>query len=158
MTKKNIDYITIREDFSIYECENGQILRLKSTLSSLVADEEEGKETRTGIELKEISNVFTPKPIDTADLKTAKPEDVTKENEREELKFKPLKVINSIYETEKSLIIICPMLEKIILTDCKDSSGNPIVRYALKNALNVIAKKLLLGPEGSQDPQVIKKD
>lgn len=158
MTKKSIDYTTIREDFSIYECENGQILRLKTTISSIITDEEDGKEPKTGIDFKEISNLFTPNPIDTTDLKTAKPEDVTKENEREELKFKPLKVVISIYETEKSLIILSPILEKILLTDSKDDSGNPILRYGVKNAVNIISKKMFLGPEGSQEPQVIKKE
>ncbi len=158
MTEKNIDYTTIREDFSIYECENGQILRLKPIISSIITIEEDGKETKSVIDFKEASSIFTPKPIDTTDLKTAKPDDITKENEREELKFKPLKEVINIYETEKSLIILYPIVEKIILTDSKDSSGDPILRYKLKNSLNIISKKMFLGPKDSQEPQVIKKD
>jgi len=74
------------------------------------------------------------------------------------MKFKPLKEVINIYETEKSLIILYPIVEKIILTDSKDSSGNPILRYALKNSLNVISKEMFLGPQDSQKPQVTKND
>jgi hypothetical protein len=148
MTRKMINYITIREDYSVYECENGQILRVKTTISNIYDDDQSKK---TGIDFKDISSVTTLTPIDTTEYEESTPEQVTAEHEIRTLKFKSLKQIINIYETEKSLIVLYPVIENIYLTNKKDKQGDPILRYLAKNSLNVIDKKMFIeGPPDSQ--------
>lgn len=150
MTKKSINYSTLREDYSAFECENGQILRIKTTIMNIIFDEDTKK---TGIEFKDISNVFTPTTIDTSDYEESTSEQVTQEHERERLVFTPIKQVINIYETDRSLIIIYPVIERIFLTNKKDKKGDPILRYHSKNSVNVIDKKMFA--ESPSDTQNI---
>lgn len=144
MTNKPVDYATIREDFSVYECENGQIFRIKTTITNIVKDEETKK---SAIDFKDISSVTTPIQIDTSEYEESTAEQVTSEHEIKELNFKSIKEVINIYETEKSLIVLYPVVEKIFLTNKKDKQGAPILRYHSKNSINVIDKKMFIeGP------------
>jgi hypothetical protein len=144
-----VEYTTIREDFSVYECENGQMLRMKTVISNIYKDTENKK---SGIDFKDVSNVTATKPIDTSEYEESTPDQVTKEHEIKSLEFKPIKEIINIYETEKSIIMLYPIVEKIILTNKKDKKGEPILRYHAQNSLNIIDKKSLRGPPDSQPP------
>lgn len=155
MAKKIVDYVTIREDFSVYECENGQILRMKTSITNIYNDTDS---KQSGVNFKDISNVTTTTPIDTSEFEESTSEQVTEENEIKKLEFKPIKEIINIYETEKSLIILYPVIEKIFLTNKKDKDGNPFLRYHSKNSLNVIDKKMFIeGLPNSQLPSLDKK-
>lgn len=150
MNKVLVQFTTIREDFSTFECDNGQILRLKPTIVTIIQIQDGDKKT-SSIDFKDVSGVFTPSPIDTSDLEMAKPEDVTAENEVRELDFKMTKQVINIYETDHSLIILLPEVEKISVTDKKDKNGDPILRYTMKNSISVIDKKTFSeGPPNSQ--------
>jgi len=143
MKKINVDYTTLREDFSEYECENGQILRAKATIANMIQEiDDEGKKKNT-LGFKEISNVVTPNPIDTSDYEFMPAEQVSKEHVTGELSFKTIKEIINVYETKKSIIIIAPVMEKILLTNKKDKNNDPILRYVLKRGISIIDKKML---------------
>ena len=69
------------------------------------------------------------------------------------MSFKPIKVKINIYETEESLIVLSPILEKVYRTSKKDKNGDPIIRYHNQNLLNVIDKKMFVeGPQN--DPNM----
>ena len=142
MNKSQIPFVTIREDFSTFECENGQTLRVKLPVVEIIKIQDDDKEN-SAISFKEISHVFSSTPIDTSNLEMARSEDVTAENHVEELKFKMTNQIINLYETEKSLIILVPVVEKIFITDKKDKDNNPILRYVMNNSVNIINKKTL---------------
>ena len=142
MTKSQIPFVTIREDFSTFECKNGQTLRVKLSVVEIVKIQDGDKENNA-MSFKEISHVFSSTPIDTSNWKMARPEDVTAENQVKELEFKMINQITSLYETEKSLIILVPIVEKIFITDKKDKDDNPILRYVMKNSISIITKKTL---------------
>ena len=150
----NVGYTTIREDFSEYECENGQILRAKATIANMIEKtDDEGKKKST-LGFQEISSVVTPNPIDTSDYEFMPTEQVSQEHVTGELSFKTITEIINIYETENSVIILAPIMEKILLTNKKDKDGNPILRYVLKRGISIIDKKMLQEgpPPNSPEP------
>lgn len=150
MNKVLIQFTAIREDFSTFECENGQILRVKSVIV-IIVENQDGEKKSSAIDFKDVSGVFTPNSIDTSNLEMAKPEDVTAENEVRELDFKMTKQVLNIYETDHSLIVLLPEVEKISITDKKDKNGDPILRYTMKNSISVIDKKTFSeGPPSSK--------
>jgi hypothetical protein len=44
--KEHVDFSTIREDFNIYEIENGQVLRVKQTLTDIIVEAKENNKKR----------------------------------------------------------------------------------------------------------------
>ena len=142
MNKAQIPFVTIREDFSTFECENGQTLRVKLPIVEIIKIQDGDKEN-SAISFNEISHVFSSTPIDTSNLEMARSEDVTAENQVKELEFKMTNQTINLYETEKSLIVLVPVVEKIFITDKKDKDNNPILRYVMKNSVSIISKKTL---------------
>ncbi len=142
MNKSQIPFVTIREDFSTFECENGQTLRVKLSVVEIIKIQDDDKEN-SAISFNEISRVFSSTPIDTSNLEMARPEDVTAKNQVKELEFNMTNQIINLYETEKSLIILVPIIEKIFITDKKNQDDNPILRYVMKNSVSIINKKTL---------------
>src|SRR5215213_1800269 len=92
---------------------------------------------------KEVSHIITDVEIDTSNMEYASYEQVTKEDEIKELKFKSHKRSINIYETQSYLIIIAPSVLKIFLTNKKDNTNSPILRYTYGMAVDTIDKHSL---------------
>jgi hypothetical protein len=140
MDKEHIKYTTIREDFSEYEIENGQILKFKLTLSDIINEKKDGKDVSM-MGLKDVSAVITNRTIDTSALEYAPFEGVTEKDEKEELKYKPIKEIVNIYETQKTIILLAPVVKKVMSTSKKDGDGNPILRFNFNQKILSVMKE-----------------
>lgn len=147
MIIKHIDFQVIREDYSVYECENGQILKVKHIITDMM-NEIDSQDKKTGkIGFNQSSVVITPIPIDTSDYEYLPPSKVGVEHEVRELQFKIIKEIINIYETENMIVLVAPVMEKIIITNKKDDQNNPILRYSLKNTVSTLEKSYLKGED-----------
>ena len=140
MEEEHIDYDTIREDYNIYECENGQILKAKQIVADIMEKYE--KSGKVGnLSFSQVSYVRNTKPIDTSDIEYLPTEQVTDEHIVKDLKFKIKKEVINIYETDKLIILVDPRVEKISVTNKKDKKGNPFLRYRTGTGISVIPKR-----------------
>lgn len=141
MAEERVEFTTIREDFSEYEVENGEILRVKFVLTEIINRTNGDKETGGGIRFSTISKISALAPIDTSNLELiSDPSQVTKKDEVKELKFKPTKEIVNIYETTNSLILAIPHMTKIFLTNKKDQNNLPHLRFSLVADVTITEK------------------
>lgn len=145
MDIEHINFNTVREDFNEYKVENGQVLKIKRILVDVIADIGNGK-PKTSMGLKDFSHVFTTTKIDTLDFEYSTPEHVTEKDQIRELQFITLKENVNIYETKKELILINLHLQKIFLTNKKDITNSPILRYESLSTISVLDKKTLQYP------------
>jgi hypothetical protein len=141
--KDHIQFITIREDFNEYEVENGQTLRFKPSIVDLSIESKVGSNKGSQLGIKDISHVITNDEIDTSSMELSSAEAVTEKDQVRELKFVPNKQIINIYETQKHLILVAPFISKIFLTNKKDKTNSPILRYTYEMNINVIDKEPL---------------
>ena len=140
MTNKHIDFTTIREDMSVYEVENGQILKAKQIIVDIVEGEDKkGKFGNLGFQ--PVSHVASPSDMDTEGLELAEVKQVTEQDEVAELKFTVKKQVINIYETDNAIILVNPKVEKIYSTNKKDKSGM-ILRFRTGIEVNVVPKNL----------------
>lgn len=140
MVKKSVECSAIRVDFNIYEVENGQILKANTVVTDLFEDEDKkGKFGNLGFQ--SISHVRTTKKIDTTDYEYLPSSQVLEEHETGELKYKVVKEIINIYETETLIILVDPRVEKIMKTSKKDKDDNPILRFRTGIGISVIPKR-----------------
>ncbi len=144
------DVQTIREDFCVYRVENGQILKIKQTIVDVKNEKQEDGKYVTNMAFNDISFVITPKPIDTSDLEYMSKEKITAEHQTKELDFKPTREVINIYETEHSIILIALAVEKIFLTNKKDETNAPILRFTMKNGISIIPKISLIQKESEK--------
>ncbi len=143
MKPKHARFTTIREDFNEYECENGQILKAKQILADILHTEDEAGKPMSNFGFKDVSTVITPTPIDTSDLEFIPREQVTEKHVVKELKFKVIREVINIYESKNSIILISPRVSNIRLTNKKDETGSPLIRYTTNTGMSVIPKKSL---------------
>jgi len=145
MKKEYIDFTPIKEDYSIYELENGQRLKFRQYVSTIVKNpdlpKKDGKEA-ADFGMKTDSYVETPIEIDTSELEEADKNNVTQDDVVKELKFKIIKEPVNIYETEKSIILIISKTTKVYLTNKKDKTGNPIIRFTSTIAFTTMEKPI----------------
>jgi hypothetical protein len=139
---EHIEYKVISEDFNEYKVENGQVLKFKRILTDLVSEKGNDKpQTRLG--LKDVSHVFNMVDVDTTGLDESTPEQVTEQDQIRELKFEILKESVCIYETAISLILVSSPVNKVHLTNKKDKTNSPILRYESPSTIAVMDKKNL---------------
>lgn len=146
LKKEFVEFNTIREDYNIYKIENGQILKMKKIIADIVKDIMDDDKTHAGIGLKDVSHVSTPLDIDITGMEHAKLEDVTDKDHVRELKFTSVKEMINIYETEKSLILLVPKLEKVFFTNKIDTTNSPILRFTSSCGISIIEKKSISQP------------
>jgi hypothetical protein len=139
MIAEHISFTVIREDFSEYMTENGQLLRCKSVIMDIFTEEKEGKIV-SGINFNEVSHVISFTAMDTSTFETAEVSSVSEKDEIKEVEFSVKKEIVNIYETNKGIILAAPQMQKIFLTNKKDKAGSPILRYRSNTAVNIIQK------------------
>lgn len=92
--------------------------------------------------IKPFSHVITPITIDTSNMEYAEVDDVTDEDNVKELSFRILREIINIYETPNSIILLGHGIEKVYLTNKKDTSNSPVLRYKVAALVNVVEKPL----------------
>ena len=138
MTEKQIDFTTIREDMSVYEVENGQILKAKQIIVNIV-DGEDKKGKFGDLGFQAVTHVFSPSDMDTKGLELADVSQVTDKDEVDDLKFTVKKQVINIYETDDVIILVNPKVEKVTSTTKKDKSGM-ILRFRTGIEVNVIPK------------------
>jgi len=139
MDREHLAFSVIREEFSEYKVENGQILRAKPIVMDVYTEDKDGKKLG-GLELKEISFVITEVEIDTSSYEFAETSAVTEEHQTKELKFTTVKRSVNVYETDKTIILVAPEITKIFLTNKKDKTSSPILRYVSDTNVNVVDK------------------
>lgn len=142
MADELVEFNTIREDFSEYQVENGQILKIKSIVTAIVNTEVDNKK-QAKMSLQIASTVATPIPIDTSKLQLADPNQVTEKDQIGELKFTAVKEIVNIYETKNLMILAIPHMQKVFRTNKKDVDNNPILRFTFTSDLNILNKTAL---------------
>lgn len=140
MTRSLVGYTTIREDFSEYKCDNGQILRVKTGITNIFQDED-GEKPKIGVDFRDVSKTFATEPVDTSDLESGTAGQVTDDDNVRELAFEVLKETANIYETDDLIIVLVPVMRNIYLTNKKDRGGDPILRYKIQNSCSIIDKK-----------------
>jgi len=150
MTKSLVGYVTVREDFSEYKCDNGQILRVKTGITCIFQDEN-GARPKIGVDFRDVSKTFATEPVDTGDLESSTAEQVTDDDNVRELAFEVLKEAANIYETDDLIIVLVPVMRNIYLTNKKDRDGDPILRYKIQNSCSIIGKKTFI-----KDPPVAR--
>ena len=143
MNKEHVDFTTIREDFSVYEIENGQILKVKQILTDVVVETIEDNKKISSLGLKEFSSLITNVEIDTSKLEYAISDQITEADQVKELQFRSIRELINIYETNKSLILLVPRVQKVFLTNKKDHTNAPILRYKSITTFNLIDKDSL---------------
>jgi len=152
MKKEFVDYDVVREDYSMYELENGQIFKIKQVLTEIFNIPNEKNEMQAKINAKTISFLVTPEPIDTSDCELAEPKDVQESDETKELKFKIIKEPTSVYETKKSIIILINHVYKTFATTKKDKDNNPIIRFRAVHELGILEKPKFDDEQLSKNP------
>jgi hypothetical protein len=139
MKSNNVDYSTVKEDFNIYEIENGQILKVKNGLVEIKNIEKDGK-VGSQFAIKTVSHVITPTPLDTSGMELSTLEAVTDEHIVKQLKFKLVKQATCIYETEKFVLISETELIDVFLTNKKVRDGEPILRLKSNSEIGLFPK------------------
>jgi len=143
MAKTHLDFTTIREDFNEYHVENGQILKVKTLLTNISVEIREDGTKSSHLGLKDFSTVVTNIPIDTSNLESASAELVTEKDHIKELKFERVKEIVNIYETKGFLILLALRVINVFLTNKKDNTDSPILRYTHNTTISLIGKDTL---------------
>ena len=137
--EERIEYNTIRDDFSIIEIENGQILKVKSTLVDAVNITGDDKKDNAKIGLATFTHVITPPHVERYGIEYSQGV-ATEKDHVKELNFNIVKEIVNIYETKKSIILVGMRVKKIFLTNKVNANNEPILRFESSNAMNEVDK------------------
>lgn len=133
-----VDFNTIREDFNAYKVENGQILKTKTCITVIKKQSESDQGGSLGF--LPVSNVETHQDIDTEGWEESTSEKTTDDDITKELNFELIRESINIYETKKSLILLHDEVTKIFITNKKDHTGSPILRFKNTISIEVIPK------------------
>lgn len=151
MDNEHVEFNSIREGFSEYEVENGQILKVMLVITDIVLTEKDGQKIPV-LGIKDLSTVITDIKLDTTGLEVARREDVEEKDEVKELQVKPIKEIINIYETRSYLFLVPTIIGKVFLTNKKDNHGDPILRFSYLIKVSTIEKRKIYSeskPEAS---------
>ena len=148
----NVPFDAIREDYSVYEIENGQILKVKQSITEIINTDDPDPAKQSKISSKTISVCTTIKKIDTSDLEESTPDKTVVSDQTHELKFKMIKEPVNVFETKISILLLTTHVYKIFATTKKDQIGDPIIRYNAVHDLAITKKPLF------DDEQLRKND
>jgi hypothetical protein len=145
MNVEHINFSTIREDFSIYEIEDGLVLRTKQIVTDIVVETTEDNRKMTRLAIRDVSFVVATdvNKIDTTNFEVSTADNVTEKDQINELKFRNLKEVINIYETDSALLFLTSKVQKIFLTNKKDNVGVPILRHETLTGFNLLSKDTL---------------
>lgn len=138
--KEHIDFSTIREELNQYHVETGQTLKFKMILTDIFVESDNRDSKAFNLGVQEFSVVISDNEIDTSTFEYSSKEQITEKDQIKELGFKPMKEVINIYETQKNFIMISSSISKIYLTNKKDKTNNPILRYENISKIDTIEK------------------
>ena len=148
----NVPFDVMREDYSVYEIENGQILKVKQSITEIINTNDPDPAKQSKISSKTISVCTTIKKIDTSDLEESTPDKTVISDQTHELKFKMIKEPVNVFETKISILLLNTHIYKIFATTKKDHNGDPIIRFSAVHDLAITKKPLF------DDEQLRKND
>ena len=137
--EEHIEYDTIRDDFSSYGVENGQILKVKLSVVDVINLVDENDATKGKVVTRPYVHVITTSNLERYDIKYDR-ETPTENDQVKELKFTSISNVINIYETKKQFIFTRVNTKKIFLTNKMDISNNPILRYRHGCEINITTK------------------
>ena len=152
--EKHVNFITIRENFSEFEAENGQILKIKKVITDLIEQPVENSLFQTKVQMQDVIHVITTKKIDTDGMVTADLTSLTDKDIIENLSFKPKKIVLNIYETETYILLVDIQVTSIGATNKLDVTGNPYLRFRTNFGINIILKPKSNAENHSLDMEV----
>lgn len=138
MKSDSVQYETIRDDFTVVELENGQVLKIKTSLVEIAKASKKGKEG-ANLGFSQFTHVITPKDVETYGIEFTKGIATEKDQVRE-LKFNTTKEVMNVYETKKVIILIGIKVNKVFITNKMNDNGEPILRVNSSNAINTVEK------------------
>lgn len=119
-----------------YLVENGQLLKVKTVLTDVAVETlEPGKKT-SHVGVKDFSIIITDVDIDVSKMEYATPEQISDVDVVGELRFTTVKESAT-------------RVDKIFMTNKKDLTNNPIIRYTSHTGLSSIDKEMLYAQQTS---------
>lgn len=138
MSGKQVKFKVVRQEYSTYRVENGQILKQMMTISD-IRDVVDNDPPRARAALNDVSHVITP-PETTRDDIAVTEGTPTEEDQIRELKFETDEEVINIYETRDHLILVACTVQKIFLTNKVDDQNNPRLQYQVQMSTRVVPK------------------
>ena len=154
---KYISFEVIRDDYCVYETENGQILRLKQSILNITQTDNPDPAKQNLLNTKSILSCVMTKEIDTSDLVESTHNKTLESDQTHELKFKIIKEHVNVYETKRSIILVSSHIFKIFATTKKDDKGEPILRFKAVHDISVIKKSEFNDEELSKNDDISKR-
>ena len=144
MNEEHLEFDVIREDFNLYKIENGQLLKAKHVVTDITIKSSLHNKQMVNLTLKDISHIITNVKIDTTGFQISSSDKVTEKDQLHELKFRAIKEVVNIYETDKALLFLASKIQKIFLTNKIDNTGAPILRYETSTGFSLLNKDTLV--------------
>lgn len=157
MIETYVPFDIIRDDYCVYEIENGQILKIRQTITNITNTDDPDPNKQSRLDSKTMSSVVSTKEIDTSNLVEATPDETSISDQTNELKFKIIKELVNIYETKKSIIFVTSHVYKIFATTKKDKKGDPIIRFKAVHDIAVSKKSKFNDDELSKSDELKNK-
>jgi hypothetical protein len=143
MSREHLNFSVIREDFNFYETVDGPLLKAKQVVTDIIAETKQDNKKMINLSLKDVSLVLANVPIDTTGFEVSSSDKVTEKDQSRELKFRPIKEFVNIYETEGAILFLASKVQKVFLTNKKDNTGIPILRYETLTGFSLLDKTTL---------------
>lgn len=156
MTDTYVPFDIIRDDYCVYEVENGQVLKIRQSITDIVNTDDPDPNKQSRMDSKLMSSVIATKEIDTSNLVESTPDQTLVSDQTNELKFKIIKELVNIYETKKSIILVTSHVYKIFATTKKDKKGDPILRFRAVHDIAISKKSEFNDDELSKSDELNK--
>ena len=136
MTGKRVEFSVIRQEYSSYRVENGQILKYMPTVIDIHVPIDGGSTGQISVE--NAVRVISPPDMTRDDVNA--PTGSAAEKRVAEMKFDVEVEVINIYETEHHIILLSGAVQRVFLTNKVDSQNNPHLQFESETALNVVPK------------------
>lgn len=138
LSEQSVKFKVIRQEYSTYCVENGQILKHMTALSDIrgVAGSDPLSRQAT---ITDVSHVISPPEITRGGIEVPKG-NLTEEDQVRELKFEVEEEVINIYETKDHIILLAGVVQEIFLTNKVDEQNNPLLQYKSQTKTNVVPK------------------
>lgn len=136
MTGKRVEFSVIRQEYSSYRVENGQILKYMPTVIDIHVSIDGGSTGQISVE--NVVRVISPPDMTRDDMNA--PTGSAAEKRVAKMKFNAEAEVINIYETEHHIILLSGAVQRVFLTNKVDSQNNPHLQFESEMALNVVPK------------------
>lgn len=140
----------IRQAYSTYRVENGQILKQMATISDM--RDVVGSDPPMGqVTINDVSHVISPPEITRDDIMVTQGNPSEKDQVRE-LKFEIEEDVINIYETKDHIILVACTVQKIFLANKVDEHNNPMLRHMVQIGTNAVPKPHVVQQQPKDSP------